>query len=116
MTKIIVASVLSVVVVVSLLLIAGSFENAAKIQQAIAGDPSSLQSTNNNNNHINHNGRALSVGPPEKITVTEHSTPPVLSPEKKQVLQEDQAKTHLSPELPMSDKAIQGPKPGTQAQ
>ena len=70
-------------------------------------------STNNNNNHINHNGGSLSVGPPEKITVTEHSTPPVLSPEKKQVLQQDQAKTHLSPELPMSDKAIQGPTPGT---
>jgi hypothetical protein len=103
------------VVVVSLLLIAGFFENAAKIQQAIAGTFTSLQSTNNNNNN-NHNGGTLNVGPPEKITVTEHSKPPVLSPEKRQALQQDQAKTHHSPELPISDQAIKGPKPGTQAQ
>jgi hypothetical protein len=102
------------IVVVSSLLIAGFFENAAKIQQAIAGTFTSLQSTNNNNN--NHNGGTLNVGPPEKITVTEHSKPPVLSPEKRQALQQDQAKTHHSPELPISDQAIKGPKPGTQAQ
>jgi hypothetical protein len=102
------------IVVVSSLLIAGFFENAAKIQQAIAGTFTSLQSTNNNNN--NHNGGTLNVGPPEKITVTEHSKPPVLSPEKRQALQQDQAKTHNSPELPISDQAIKGPKPGTQAQ
>lgn len=103
------------VVVVSLLLFAGFFENAAKIQQAIAGTFTSLQSTNNNNNN-NHNGGTLNVGPPEKITVTEHSKPPVLSPEKRQALQQDQAKTHHSPELPISDQAIKGPKPGTQTQ
>jgi hypothetical protein len=97
-------------VVASSLLIAGLLENAAKIQQAIADNSNSILLTKNNNDG------ALNVGPPEKITVTEHSTPPVLSPEKKQVLQEDQAKTHLSPELPMSDKSIQGPTPGTQAQ
>jgi hypothetical protein len=102
------------IVVVSSLLIAGFFENAAKIQQAIAVTFTSLQSTNNNNN--NHNGGTLNVGPPEKITVTEHSKPPVLSPEKRQALQQDQAKTHHSPELPISDQAIKGPKPGTQAQ
>jgi hypothetical protein len=97
------------------LLIAGFFENGAKIQQAIDGTFTSLQSTNNNNNN-NHNGGTLNVGPPEKITVTEHSKPPVLSPEKRQALQQDQAKTHHSPELPISDQAIKGPKPGTQAQ
>ena len=86
-----------------------------KIQQAIAGTFTSLQSTNNNNNN-NHNGGILNLGPPEKITVTEHSKPPVLSPEKRQALQQDQAKTHHSPELPISDQAIKGPKPGTQAQ
>jgi hypothetical protein len=103
------------IVVVSSLLIAGFFENGAKIQQAIAGTFTSLQSTNNNNNN-NHNGGTLNVGPPEKITVTEHSKPPVLSPEKRQALQQDQAKTHHSPELPISDQAVKGPKPGTQAQ
>lgn len=104
------------IVVVSSLLIAGFFENGAKIQQqAIAGTFTSLQSTNNSNNN-NHNGGTLNVGPPEKITVTEHSKPPVLSPEKRQALQQDQAKTHHSPELPISDQAIKGPKPGTQAQ
>ena len=44
MTTIIIASVLSivVVVVVSLLLIAGCFENAARIQQAIAGNSNTV--------------------------------------------------------------------------
>jgi hypothetical protein len=118
MTTIIVASVLSVVfVVVTILLIAGSLENAAKIQEVKGGNSSSLQSINNNNNKNknNHNGGSLSVGPPEKITVTELSKPPVLSPEKKQALQQDQAKTYHSPELPMSDQVIRGPTPGTQA-
>jgi hypothetical protein len=40
----------------------------------------------------------------------------MLSPEKKLVLEQDQAKTHLSRELPISDQTIQGPTPGTQAQ
>jgi hypothetical protein len=116
MTTIIVASVLSVVfVVVTILLIAGSLENAAKIQEVKGGNSSSLQSINNKNKN-NHNGGSLSVGPPEKITVTELSKPPVLSPEKKQALQQDQAKTHHSPELPMSDQVIRGPTLGTQAQ
>jgi hypothetical protein len=112
MTTIIVASVLSVVFVVSSLLIAGSTENAViKVQQqAIAANSTSLQSTNNNN------GGALNVGPPEKITVTQHYKPPVLSPEKKQVLERDQAKTYHSPQLPSSDQAILGPILGTQAQ
>jgi hypothetical protein len=109
-----------VVVVVSLLVIAGSFENAARIQQVIAGDSNALQptttTTTNNNNNNNHNDGALSVGPPEKVTISGQSEPPVLSPEKKQALQQDQAKTHHSPELPTSDKDIQGPKPGTEAQ
>ena len=112
---------MSVVVVVSLLLIAGSFENAARIQQAIAGNSNALQpttttTTTNNNNNNNHNGGALSVGPPEKITLSEQSKPPMLSPEKKLVLEQGQAKTHLSRELPISDQTIQGPTPGTQAQ
>jgi hypothetical protein len=94
------------------LLIAGSLENATKIQE-VKGGNSTLQSITNNNNH---NVGSLSVGPPEKITVTELSKPPVLSPEKKQALQQDQAKTHHNPELPMSDQVILGPTPGTQAQ
>ena len=124
MTTIITASVLSVVVVVvSLLLIAGCFENAARIQQAIAGNSNALQptttttttTTNTNNNNNNHNGGALSLGPPEKMTLEGQSQPPMLSPEKKLVLEQDQAKTHLSRELPISDQTIQGPTPGTQA-
>ena len=117
MTTIMIASVLFVVVV-SLLLIAGSFENAARRQQAIAGNSNALQptTTTTTNNNNNHNGGALSVGPPEKITLSEQSKPPMLSPEKKLVLEQDQAKTHLSRELPISDQTIQGPTPGTQAQ
>ena len=124
MTTIITASVLSVVVVVvvSLLLIAGCFENAARIQQAIAGNSNALQPTTTtttttaNNNNNDHNGGALSVGPPEKITILGQTEPPILSPEKKQALQQDQAKTYRSPELPISDQTIQGPTPGTQTQ
>jgi hypothetical protein len=107
-----VCSVLSVVFVVSSLLIAGLLGNAVKMQQAIAANSTSLKSTNNNNN--NHNGGALNVGPPEKMTIAGQSKPPELSPEKKLVLQQDQAKTHHSPELPISDQAIHGPMPGTQ--
>jgi hypothetical protein len=84
------ASVLSVVV--ASLLIAGSFENAAKMQQAMAGNSNSLQSTNNNNNST------LNVGRPEKMTLSELSKPPVLS-QKKQALEQDQEKTHLSPPI-----------------
>jgi hypothetical protein len=109
-----VCSVLSVVFVVSSLLIAGLLGNAVKMQQAIAANSTSLKSTNNNNN--NHNGGALNVGPPEKMTIAGQSKPPELSPEKKLVLQQDQAKTHHSPELPISDQAIHGPMPGTQVQ
>jgi hypothetical protein len=87
----VIASVLSVVV--ASLLIAGSFENAAKIQQAMAGNSNSLQSTNNDNN----NG-TLNVGRPEKMTLSELSKPPVLS-QKKQALEQDQEKTHLSPPI-----------------
>jgi len=108
-----VCSVLSVVFVVSSLLIAGLLGNAVKMQQAIAANSTSLKSTNNNNNH---NGGALNVGPPEKMTIAGQSKPPELSPEKKLVLQQDQAKTHHSPELPISDQAIHGPMPGTQVQ
>ena len=118
MTTIIIAYVLSVVVV-SLLLIAGSFENAARRQQAIAGNSNALQpttTTTTTTNNNNHNGGALSVGPPEKITILGQSQPPMLSPEKKQALQQDQAKTYRSPELPISDQTIQGPTPGTQTQ
>jgi hypothetical protein len=86
----VIASVLSVVV--ASLLIAGSFENAAKIQQAMAGNSNSLQSTNNNNNGT------LNVGRPEKMTLSELSKPPVLS-QKKQALEQDQEKTHLSPPI-----------------
>jgi hypothetical protein len=117
-TTIITASVLSVVVVVSLLLIAGCFENAARIQQAIAGNSNALQpttTTTTNTNNNNNNGGALSLGPPEKMTLEGQSKPPILSPDKKQALEQDQAKTHLSRELPISDQTIQGPTPGTQA-
>ena len=113
MTTIRVAYVLSVVVVSSLLF-AASFENGARIQQAIAGNSNSLQSTNNNN--INNNDGTLNAGPPEKMTLSESSKPPVLSPEKRQALEQNQEKTHLSPQLPISDRDIQGPKQGTQAQ
>jgi hypothetical protein len=102
----IIACVLSVVFVV--LLIAGSFENAVKMQQAIAGNSNSSLSTNNNNGTLN-------VGPPEKMTLSESSKPPVLSPEKRQALEQDQAKTHHNPQLPSSDQPILGPILGTQA-
>ena len=110
MTRRIAASVFVIVMVLSLLLIAGSIENAAKIQQAMAQNSSSLPSTNNNNNGI------LKSGPPEKITLEGQSKPPVLSPDKKQALEQDQAKTHHNPQLPSSDQPILGPILGTQAQ
>jgi hypothetical protein len=97
-----------VVVVVSLLLIAGSIENAAKVQQAMAQNSDSSQST-----HMNKG--ALNAGPPEKMTISGQFKPPVLSPEKKQVLEQDQAKIHHNPKLPSSDQAILGPILGTQA-
>jgi hypothetical protein len=108
MTTIRVASVLTAVA--SSLLIAGLLENAAKIQQAIADNSNSILLTKNNNDG------ALNVGPPEKMTIAGQSKPPVLSPEKKLELQQDQEKTHHSPELPISDQAIHGPKQGTLAQ
>ena len=111
MTSRIAASVFVIVMVLSLLLIAGSIENAAKIQQAMAQNSNSLPSTNNNNN----NG-ILKSGPPEKITLEGQSKPPVLSPDKKQTLEQDQAKTHHNPQLPSSDQPILGPILGTQAQ
>ena len=76
--------------------IAGSIENAAKIQQqAMAQNSNSLLSTKNNNN----NGGILKSGPPEKMTIAGQSKPPVLSPEKKQILEQDQAKIHHNPQL-----------------
>lgn len=112
MTRRIAASVFVIVMVLSLLLIAGSIENAAKIQQAMAQNSNSLPSTNNNNN----NNGILKSGPPEKITLEGQSKPPVLSPDKKQTLEQDQAKTHHNPQLPSSDQPILGPILGTQAQ
>jgi Tfp pilus assembly protein PilP len=109
MTTIIAAASALYVVLVSLLLIAGCFENAANIQQAMAKNSNSSQST-----HINK--AALNAVPPEKMTITGQSKPPVLSPEKKQVLEQDQAKIHHNPQLSSSDQAILGPIPGTQAQ
>ena len=106
----IIASVLSIVVVS--LLIAGSIENAAKIQQAMAQNSDSLYSTKNNNK----NGGNLKLGPLEKMTITGQSKPPVLSPEQKQVLEQDQAKIHHNPQLSSSDQPILGPILGTQAQ
>ncbi len=91
----IISSVLSIVVV-SLLLIAGSIENAAKIQQAMAQ---------------NSAGGNLKLGPLEKMTITGLSR---LSPEQKQVLEQDQAKIHHNPQLSSSDQAILGPILGTQ--
>ena len=111
MTRRIAASVFVIVMVLSLLLIAGSIENAANIQQAMAQNSNSSPSTNNNNN----NG-ILKSGPPEKITLEGQSKPPVLSPDKKQTLEQDQAKTHHNPQLPSSDQPILGPILGTQAQ
>jgi hypothetical protein len=113
MTTIIGASALYVVVVVvvSLLLIAGSIENAAKVQQAVAQNSNSLPSTKNNNNV-----GILKSAPPEKMTIAGQSKPPVLSPEKKQVLEQDQAKTHHNPQLSSSDQPILAPILGTQAQ
>jgi hypothetical protein len=109
MTRRIAASVFVIVMVLSLLLIAGSIENAAKIQQAMAQNSNSSPSTNNNNG-------ILKSGPPEKITLEGQSKPPVLSPDKKQALEQDQAKTHHNPQLPSSDQPILGPILGTQAQ
>ena len=105
MTTIRVASVLTVVT--SSLLIAGLLENAAKIQQAIAYN--SILLTKNNNDG------ALNVGLPEKMTIAGESKPTGLSPEKKLELQQAQEKTHHSPELSISDQAIDGPKQGTQS-
>jgi hypothetical protein len=102
-----------VVVIVSLLLIAGSIENAVKIQQAMAQNSNSLLSTKNNNNN---NVGILKSSPPEKMTIAGQSKLPVLSPEKKQVLEQDQAKTHHNPQLQPSDQPILGPILGTQAQ
>jgi hypothetical protein len=109
MTRRIAASVFVIVMALSLLLIAGSIENAAKIQQAMAQNSNSSPSTNNNNG-------ILKSGPPEKITLEGQSKPPVLSPDKKQALEQDQAKTHHNPQLPSSDQPILGPILGTQAQ
>jgi hypothetical protein len=96
-----------------LLLIAGSIENAAKVQQqAMAQNSNSLQSTKNNNNN---NGGILKSAPPEKMTIAGQSKPPVLSPEKKQILEQDQAKIHHNPQLSTSDQPILGPILGTQA-
>ena len=95
----IIAFVLSFVLVS--FLVTGCFENPAKIQQAKAQD-------------YNNNG-TLNVGSPQKMTISGLSKPPVLSPEKKQALEQDQAKTHHSPQLPSSDQAILGPILGTQA-
>ena len=108
-----VASILSVVVVVvSLLFIAASFENAARVQQAMAQNFNSLPSTKNNNN----NDGTLNSGPPEKMTIAGQSKPPLLSPEKRQALEQDQAKTHHTPQLPSSDQPILSPILGTQTQ
>jgi hypothetical protein len=105
MTSIITAFVLSVILV-SLLLIAGCFGNTTviKIQQAMAQNSDSSQST-----HINKGGS------PEKMTISGLSKPPVLSPEKRQVLEQDQAKIHHNPKLSSSDQPILGPIQGTQA-
>ena len=54
--------------------------------------------------HINK--AALNAGSPEKMTISGLSKPPVLSPEKKQVLEQDQAKTHHNPQLSSSDSPI----------
>jgi hypothetical protein len=97
-------SLLSVAFIVSSLLIVSSFENAViKVQQATAQNP-------------NNSDNSLKLGPPQKITLSQWSKPPVLSPEKKQALEQDQAKTHHNPELPISDQSILGPILGTQAQ
>jgi hypothetical protein len=110
MKTIIAASALYVVV--SLSLIAGSIENADKVQQQAMGQNSnSLLSTKNNNK----NGGILKSAPPEKMTIAGQSKPPVLSPEKKQILEQDQAKIHHNPQLPSSDQPILGPILGTQA-
>jgi hypothetical protein len=93
-----IAFVLSVALV--LLLIAGSFANIVKIQ--------AMAQTSNNNGTLN-------VGPPEKMTLSESSKPPVLSPEKRQALEQDQAKTHHNPQLLSSDQPILGPILGTQS-
>ena len=98
------ASLLSVAFIVSSLLIVSSFENAViKVQQATAQNPSNSDSS-------------LKLGPPQKITLSQSSKPPVLSPEKKKALEQDQAKTHHNPQLPISDQSILGPILGTQAQ
>ena len=107
MTSIITAFVLSVILV-SLLLIAGCFENTTVIKTAMAHNSDSSQSA-----HINK--AALNAGSPEKMTISGLSKPPVLSPEKRQVLEQDQAKIHHNPQLSSSDQAILGPIPGTQA-
>jgi hypothetical protein len=86
------------------LLIVSSFENAViKVQQATAQNP-------------NYSDSSLKLGPPQKITLSQSSKPPVLSPEKKQALEQDQPKTHHNPRLPISDQSILGPILGTQAQ
>jgi len=94
-------SLLSVAFIVSSLLIVSSFENAViKVQQATAQNP-------------NNSDSSLKLGPPQKITLSQSSKPPVLSPEKKQALEQDQPKTHHNPLLPISDQSILGPILGT---
>jgi len=66
--------------------------------------------------HCSNNGGILNAGAPEKITIAGQSKPPVLSPEKKQVLEQDQAKTHYTPQLSTSDQPVLGPALGTQVQ
>jgi hypothetical protein len=69
-----------------------------------------LQSTKNNN------GGIMNAGAPEKMTIAGQSKPPVLSSEKKQVLEQDQAKTHHTPQLSTSDQPVLGPALRTQAE
>jgi hypothetical protein len=108
-----------------LLLITDSLEQSVNIGTvkvySIAQNSNSCQLINNTNNaNITNNtndangNHTLDVGPPQKVILSKLSHIPMLSPEKKQVLEQCQGQTHHSPSLPSSGQAIHGPIPGTQ--
>jgi hypothetical protein len=103
-------------IVLVLLLITDSFEQTVNVGTvkvySIAQNSNSCQLINNTNNaNGNH---TLNVGSPQKVILSKLSHIPMLSPEKKQVLEQCQGQIHHSPSLPSSGQAIHGPIPGTQ--
>ena len=112
-------------IVLVLLLITDSFEQTVNVGTikvySIVQNSNSYQLINNTNNaNITNNtndangNHTLDVGPPQKVILSKLSHIPMLSPEKKQVLEQCQGQTHHSPSLPSSGQAIHGSIPCTQ--